>query len=143
MPSESGRATGVRRYCPKLAQLSDRVLFDDIWQRPALNPRERSLITVAALVALNRVEQLPFHLQLAQRNGVTRQQLAELITHLAFYAGWPGGVGRGAPARSGTGGQSCRLAVSPCIRASPPTICKPSPTACIKRWWRPLSAADG
>ncbi|CVE58539.1 carboxymuconolactone decarboxylase family protein [Serratia marcescens] len=74
---------------PKLAQLSDRVLFDDIWQRPALNPRERSLITVAALVALNRVEQLPFHLQLAQRNGVTRQQLAELITHLAFYAGWP------------------------------------------------------
>ena len=65
------------------------MLFDDIWQRPALNPRERSLITVAALVALNRVEQLPFHLQLAQRNGVTRQQLAELITHLAFYAGWP------------------------------------------------------
>ncbi len=64
-------------------------LFDDIWQRPALSPRERSLITVAALVALNRVEQLPFHLQLAQRNGVTRQQLAELITHLAFYAGWP------------------------------------------------------
>ncbi len=54
-----------------------------------LSPRERSLITVAALVALNRVEQLPFHLQLAQRNGVTRQQLAELITHLAFYAGWP------------------------------------------------------
>ncbi len=64
-------------------------MFDDIWQRPALSPRERSLITVAALVALNRVEQLPFHLQLAQRNGVTRQQLAELITHLAFYAGWP------------------------------------------------------
>ncbi|MBU5410806.1 carboxymuconolactone decarboxylase family protein [Serratia ureilytica] len=74
---------------PKLAQLSDSVLFDDVWQRPELSPRERSLITVAALVALNRLEQLPFHLQLAQRNGVDRPQLAELITHLAFYAGWP------------------------------------------------------
>ena len=90
MPSES--QAGQQAFgdiAPKLAQLSDRVLFDDIWQRPALSPRERSLITVAALVALNRVEQLPFHLQLAQRNGVTRQQLAELITHLAFYSGWP------------------------------------------------------
>ena len=89
MPSES--QAGQQAFgdiAPKLAQLSDSVLFDDIWQRPALSPRERSLITVA-LVALNRVEQLPFHLQLAQRNGVTRQQLAELITHLAFYAGWP------------------------------------------------------
>ncbi|MCS3409479.1 carboxymuconolactone decarboxylase family protein [Serratia sp. AKBS12] len=74
---------------PKLAQLSDAVLFDDVWQRPELGSRERSLITVAALVALNRQEQLPFHLQLAQRNGVSREQLAELITHLAFYAGWP------------------------------------------------------
>jgi 4-carboxymuconolactone decarboxylase len=74
---------------PKLAQLSDSVLFDDVWRRTQLAPRERSLITVAALVALNRLEQLPFHLQLAQRNGVSREQLAELITHLAFYAGWP------------------------------------------------------
>ncbi|MGL6020414.1 MAG: carboxymuconolactone decarboxylase family protein [Gibbsiella quercinecans] len=74
---------------PKLAELSDRVLFDDVWQRPELTRRERSLITVAALVALNRVEQLPFHLQLAQRNGVNTAQLAEAITHLAFYAGWP------------------------------------------------------
>ncbi len=74
---------------PKLAQISDRLLFDDIWQRPQLSLRERSLITVAALVALNRSEQLPFHLQLAQRNGVSHEQLAELITHLAFYAGWP------------------------------------------------------
>jgi 4-carboxymuconolactone decarboxylase len=74
---------------PKLAQLSDSVLFDDVWQRPGLSPRERSLITVAALVALNRVEQLPFHLHLAERHGVSIEQLAELITHLAFYAGWP------------------------------------------------------
>lgn len=74
---------------PKLAQLSDSILFDDIWQRPQLTPYERSLITVAALVALNRLEQLPFHLQLAQCNGLSRDQLAELMTHLAFYAGWP------------------------------------------------------
>ncbi|TQI79687.1 4-carboxymuconolactone decarboxylase [Serratia fonticola] len=74
---------------PKLAQISDQLLFDDIWQRPQLTPCERSLITVAALVALNRSEQLPFHLQLAQRHGVRQEQLAELITHLAFYAGWP------------------------------------------------------
>ncbi|BEM86294.1 hypothetical protein SME46J_07640 [Serratia marcescens] len=90
MPSKS--QAGQQAFgdiAPKLAQLSDSVLFDDVWQRPALSPRERSLITVAALVALNRVEQLPFHLQLAQHNGVAHQQLAELITHLAFYAGWP------------------------------------------------------
>ena len=74
---------------PKLAELTDKVLFDDIWQRTAILPRERSLITVSALVALNRVEQLPFHLRRARDNGVTRAELAELITHLAFYSGWP------------------------------------------------------
>ena len=74
---------------PKLAELTDKVLFDDIWQRPLLPPRERSLITVSALVAMNRVEQLPFHLQRARDNGVSREELAELITHLAFYSGWP------------------------------------------------------
>jgi 4-carboxymuconolactone decarboxylase len=65
------------------------VLFGDVWERSALSKRERSLVTVAALVALYRLEQLPFHLQFALDNGVTREELAELITHLAFYAGWP------------------------------------------------------
>ncbi|WP_266171017.1 carboxymuconolactone decarboxylase family protein [Dyella subtropica] len=74
---------------PKFAQLTDEVLFGDIWQRPGLAPRERSIATVAALIALNRTEQLPFHLKRAQDNGVSRDELAELITHLAFYAGWP------------------------------------------------------
>jgi 4-carboxymuconolactone decarboxylase len=74
---------------PKLAALTDEVLFGDNWQRPQLAPRERSLVTVAALVALYRLEQLPFHLERAMDNGVTREELAELITHLAFYAGWP------------------------------------------------------
>lgn len=74
---------------PKLAELTDQTLFADIWQRPGLTPRERSLVTVSALVALNRIEQLPFHLRRAHDNGIDRETLAELITHLAFYAGWP------------------------------------------------------
>lgn len=74
---------------PKLAELTDEVLFGDIWARPGLAPRERSIATVAALVALHRTEQLPFHLHRARDNGVTDEELVELITHLAFYAGWP------------------------------------------------------
>jgi 4-carboxymuconolactone decarboxylase len=74
---------------PKFAELTDQVLFDDIWQRPGLPPRERSLITVASLIALNRSEQLPFHLRRALENGVTQAELVEVVTHLAFYAGWP------------------------------------------------------
>lgn len=74
---------------PKLAELTDGLLFDDVWQRPQLTPRERSLATVAALIALDRGEQLPFHLRRARDNGISRDELAELITHLAFYAGWP------------------------------------------------------
>jgi len=74
---------------PKLADLTDEVLFGDVWERPGLSKRDRSLITVAALVALNRTEQLRFHLPRAVENGVTKDELVELITHLAFYSGWP------------------------------------------------------
>jgi len=74
---------------PKLTELTEDVLFGDIWERPVLSKRERSLITVSALVALNRTEQLPFHLRRALENGVTREEIIELITHLAFYSGWP------------------------------------------------------
>jgi 4-carboxymuconolactone decarboxylase len=73
----------------KLAQLTDDVLFNDVWERPELSKRDRSLITVAALLALYRQEQLPDHLERALANGVTRDELIEAITHLAFYAGWP------------------------------------------------------
>jgi len=79
----------IGQVAPKLAQLTGDVLFGDVWERSALPKRERSLVTVAALVALYRLEQLPFHLQFALDNGVTRDELVELITHLAFYAGWP------------------------------------------------------
>ena len=74
---------------PKLVELTDNVVFGDIWERPGLSKRDRSVITVSALVAMNRTEQLPFHLRRALQNGVTKDELVELITHLAFYSGWP------------------------------------------------------
>jgi 4-carboxymuconolactone decarboxylase len=74
---------------PKLADLTEDVLFGDVWERPSLSKRDRSLATVSALVAMNRTEQLPFHLQRAIENGVTKEELVEAITHLAFYSGWP------------------------------------------------------
>jgi 4-carboxymuconolactone decarboxylase len=74
---------------PKLAQLTDDVLFGDVWERPQLSKRDRSLITCAALVATGKVEQMSFHFPRAIENGVTQEELVELITHLAFYAGWP------------------------------------------------------
>jgi 4-carboxymuconolactone decarboxylase len=74
---------------PALAEYTDEILFGEVWKRPGLSPRDRSLITVATLVALYRTNELPFHLKRALENGVTREELAELITHLAFYAGWP------------------------------------------------------
>lgn len=74
---------------PALGELTDRVLFGEVWERPELSKRDRSLITVATLVALYRTNELPFHLKRALENGVTKEELIELITHLAFYAGWP------------------------------------------------------
>jgi 4-carboxymuconolactone decarboxylase len=74
---------------PALADYTDRVLFGDVWKRPGLSPRDRSLITVASLISLYRTNELPFHLKRALENGVTRDELVETITHLAFYAGWP------------------------------------------------------
>ena len=74
---------------PALADYTDQVLFGDVWERPGLSKRDRSLITVATLVALYRTNELPFHLKRALDNGVSREELIELITHLAFYAGWP------------------------------------------------------
>lgn len=74
---------------PQLAELSDRVLFGEVWERPGLSKRDRSLITVTALIAGYRHNELPGHLARALTNGVTRDELVEAVTHLAFYAGWP------------------------------------------------------
>jgi 4-carboxymuconolactone decarboxylase len=92
MTKQSRAQQLVGDIAPKLAQLTDDVLFSDVWARPELSPRDRSLITVAALTALGRTDQLRSHLRLALDNGVTREELAEVATHLAFYAGWPAGI---------------------------------------------------
>ena len=79
-------------FAPKLAELTDNVLYGDISERPELSKRDRSLITVAALIALNRPDQLRSHLRITRQNGVTQEELIETITHLAFYTGWPNAV---------------------------------------------------
>ena len=77
---------------PKLVDLTEAVLFGDVWERPQLSKRDRSLITCAALVATGKTEQMSFHFPRALENGVTREELVELITHLAFYVGWPNAI---------------------------------------------------
>ena len=86
---ESPAQKALGDVAPKMVQLTDQVLFGDVWERPVLSPRDRSLVTVSALAALYRGEQLTFHLRLALDNGLSRDELAEALTHLAFYAGWP------------------------------------------------------
>jgi 4-carboxymuconolactone decarboxylase len=96
-PRPSQKAIGD--FAPKLAELTDNVLYGDVWERPDLSKRDRSLVTVAALIALNRPDQLRSHLIRARENGVTQQEVVETITHLAFYAGWPNAVNAIAVAR--------------------------------------------
>ncbi|MBX3000377.1 MAG: carboxymuconolactone decarboxylase family protein [Caldilineaceae bacterium] len=79
----------VGDFAPKLAEITDDVLFGDVWARPELSPRDRSLVTVAVLIANGNTEQLVGHLNRAKANGLTESELAEVIIHLAFYAGWP------------------------------------------------------
>ena len=79
----------IGEFAPKLVSLTDDVLFGDIWERPGLSKRDRSLVTIAALIALYRTEQIPIHLKLGMQNGLTLDEITETITHLAFYAGWP------------------------------------------------------
>ena len=92
MNKESSAALAMGDFAPKFVELTDKVLFGDIWERSELSKRDRSLATVAALVALNRTDQLRFHLQRALEHGLTKQELIEEITHLAFYSGWPTAV---------------------------------------------------
>jgi len=74
---------------PHLADLTDKVLFGDVWENATLSPRDRSLVTITCLISLYRINEMPFHLKRALENGVTRDEIIETITHLAFYAGWP------------------------------------------------------
>ena len=79
----------MKEITPHLADLTTKVLYGDVWERPGLSKRDRSLITVAALTALYRTDQLRIHIRLAIENGVTKEEICEVITHMAFYGGWP------------------------------------------------------
>ena len=90
MPKQTAGRNNLGEFAPKFAQLNDDVLFGEVWSREMeLSPRDRSLITVAALISGGNFEQLPVHLNLAKQNGLTKTEIAEIITHLAFYVGWP------------------------------------------------------
>jgi 4-carboxymuconolactone decarboxylase len=99
MPTPDPREA-LRAVVPKLMDVTDKVLFGDIWERPGLSKRDRSLITVAVLTALYRPEQLRGHIGRALTNGVTKDEISEIITHLAFYSGWPTAVTAAAIAKS-------------------------------------------
>lgn len=86
-PSAARKSFGD--IAPALADYTDEVLFGDVWKRPNLSPRDRSLVTIASLISLYRHNELPFHLKRALENGVTKDEIIETITHLAFYGGWP------------------------------------------------------
>ena len=79
----------MEALAPEFAKLTKDFLFGDIWERPGLSQRDKSLITVTCLVALNRIEQVEFHLKKSFENGLTKEELVAAITHIAFYAGWP------------------------------------------------------
>lgn len=100
MTGWTGGQRSVGDVAPALAHYTDAVLFDEVWERTELSKRDRSLATVAALVALGSVEQLAFHLPFARDNGVTEDELVETITHLAFYTGWPRAMAAIAVART-------------------------------------------
>ncbi|HEK9099765.1 carboxymuconolactone decarboxylase family protein [Bacillus pfraonensis] len=79
----------MRDIAPDFVDYSENVLFEKVWRDPTLTAKERSLITLSALISIGNTEQLPFHLQLAEKNGMTEQEIISLVTHLAFYVGWP------------------------------------------------------
>lgn len=86
---ESPAQRMIGDFAPKLVELTDDVLFGDVWEREELSPRDRSLVTVAALIAGGHTEQLPGHLNRGRENGLSETELIEVIIHLAFYSGWP------------------------------------------------------
>lgn len=79
-------------FAPGMVHYTDKVLFDEVWERGVLSKRDRSLVTVAALTALGKVDQLQFHLAFARQNGVSDEELKEALLQLAFYSGWPNGM---------------------------------------------------
>jgi 4-carboxymuconolactone decarboxylase len=90
MEKQTAGRDNLGEFAPKFAELNDDVLFGEVWSREQqMSPRDRSLITVSALMAQGLFPQLEAHMRIAKKNGVTKEEMVELITHLAFYAGWP------------------------------------------------------
>jgi 4-carboxymuconolactone decarboxylase len=89
----SGAKRAFGGFAPGLVHYTDKVLFDEVWERGDLSKRDRSLVTVSALTALGKMDQLQFHLAFARQNGVTDDELKEALLQLAFYSGWPNGMG--------------------------------------------------
>ena len=87
-----GRGAELAKVAPGLNHYTQSILYDEVWERPGLSKRDRSLITIAALIAMNRPDQIPGHMEVGLENGLTREELGEMITHLAFYASWPNAV---------------------------------------------------
>jgi 4-carboxymuconolactone decarboxylase len=92
--------SAMEEATPYLADLTQRVLFGEVWEEPSLSKRDRSLITISVLTALYRTDQLRGHLGRALDNGVTKEEIAAMITHVAFYAGWPTGANGASVAKS-------------------------------------------
>jgi 4-carboxymuconolactone decarboxylase len=99
----SSPRAAARAFTPKLSALIEEPLYSQVWADPDLAPRDRSLVTIAALVALGHAEELPAHLKRGLANGLTRTELAAAITHLAFYAGFPAAITASAHAQAALG----------------------------------------
>lgn len=89
----TGGQNAFGAFAPGMVHYTDKVLFDEVWERAGLSKRDRSLVTISALTALGKTDQLSFHLAFARRNGVTDEELTEALLQLAFYSGWPNGMG--------------------------------------------------
>jgi 4-carboxymuconolactone decarboxylase len=85
----SARRDRIQPVVPALVEYTNSLIYGDVWERPGLSKRDRSLVTLGALIGAYRPEQLNSHIQRALKNGVTKEEISEIITHLAFYAGWP------------------------------------------------------
>ncbi len=88
-PPAANRRERIRPVVPKLVEMTEQVVFGDVWERPGLSKRDRSLIVIATLIATYRPDQLPGHINRGLANGLTQEEISEVITHLALYAGWP------------------------------------------------------
>src|SRR5438445_9040127 len=89
MATGQNAANDMAEVAPEFAKLTKDFLFGNIWERPELSKRDKSLITITTLVALNRIEQVEYHLKFGIENGLTKEEIVAAMTHIAFYAGWP------------------------------------------------------